>query len=283
MSASPILVGTDGSEDSLRAAAWAAREATARGQRLMIVSVLAPAPRMSLMPPGEAAARAARRGAERALVAAVQRARGQASGLRTDTEVLSGEPARVLVAQAAHASMLVVGSRGAGGFAAMVLGSVSRHAATHAPCPVVVVREESMAVHREIVVGVRDPELPEACAAIGFAFEEAALRKARLLAVHAWYWPSPAAHLDQPEMPGDMTRLLADALSVYQDKFPGVEVITDVVRAHPGRLLASASARADLVVVGRHDALGTHTHGVGSVVYALLHHGQGPVAIVPGC
>src|SRR4029077_16180238 len=102
--------------------------------------------------------------------------------------------------------MLVVGARGAGGFAAMMLGSVSRYVAAWAPCPVVVVREETTAVHREIAGGIRDPE--EATGTLPFAFEEAALRGADLVAVHTWYWlpvapraPRPAPALPPPGPP----------------------------------------------------------------------------------
>jgi len=115
----------------------------------------------------------------------------------------------------------------------MTLGSVGRYAAMHSPAPVVVAREESMAVRREIVVGVRDPE--ESAAALNFAFEEAALRGARLPT--GW----------------------------------------EVVQAHPGRVLSGASARADLVVLGRHH----EDRGVDSVTYAVLSHAHGPVACVP--
>jgi hypothetical protein len=100
-----------------------------------------------------------------------------------ETALLPGSPASALTEAADDASMLVVGSRGGGGFAALLLGSVSRYVATRAESPVVVVREETMAVHHEVVVGVRDLDQP---AAIGFVFQEAALRKARLRAVHAW-------------------------------------------------------------------------------------------------
>ena len=82
--------------------------------------------------------------------------------------------------------MLVVGARGSGGFAAMLLGSVSRYAALQACCPVVVVREETSAGHREVVVGIRDPD--DADAALAYAFDEAALRGATLIAVHSWNW-----------------------------------------------------------------------------------------------
>jgi nucleotide-binding universal stress UspA family protein len=82
--------------------------------------------------------------------------------------------------------MLVVGARGSGGFAALTLGSVSRYAAMQARCPVVVVNEETSTVHREIVVGIRDPR--DSDAALAYAFDEAALRGATLIAVHSWNW-----------------------------------------------------------------------------------------------
>src|SRR5258707_12020116 len=102
--------------------------------------------------------------------------------------------------------MVVVGSRGAGGFSAMILGSVSRYVATHAPVPVVVVREETTAAHREVVVGVRDPA--QSAAVLEFGFGEAALRQARLLAVHAWSWPFPG----RTEVPAEETSRLETAV-----------------------------------------------------------------------
>jgi hypothetical protein len=84
--------------------------------------------------------------------------------------------------------MLVVGSRGVGGFAAMVLGSVSRYAATHASCPVVVVREAAESARRQVGIGIGDLENT---ASPTFAFEEAALRQASLIAIHSWHLPDP--------------------------------------------------------------------------------------------
>jgi hypothetical protein len=76
----------------------------------------------------------------------------------------------------------------------MLLGSVSRYAAMQARCPVVVVREETSAVHGEVVVGIRDPR--EADATLGYAFDEAALRGADRTAVHCWNWSRFAAGAD---------------------------------------------------------------------------------------
>jgi nucleotide-binding universal stress UspA family protein len=282
MTGRPVIAGTDGSEESLLAVEWAGREASLRSLPLLVVSALPPPP---WAPPGgirEDVLEVARKRLERALVTAADRAAGVAPGLRIDTQVVSGPPALALTALARDASLLVLGTRGAGGFAAMILGSVSRYAAAHASCPVVVVREETMAVHREIVAGVRDLDHPGRCAALEFAFAEAALRSARLVAVHAWYWSVPASRLDAPEVPPAAASRLAAVLAPYQAAYPGVEVREDVVNAHPGRVLAGASARADLVVLGRHPDASAEGHGVRSVTHAVLSHAHGPVAVVPG-
>jgi len=185
--------------------------------------------------------------------------------------------------------MLVVGARGAGGFAAMVLGSVSRYAAARAPCPVVVVREESMAVHREIAVGIRDPR--DTNQTLAFAFEEAALRGADLVAVHTWFWFPSALHLsagsaelrptDPDRIAAEAASTLAAALGGWRDKYPGVQVRHDIIHGHPARVLASYSARADLVVLGRHGHPADAGPGIGSIQHAVLDHAHGPVAIVP--
>lgn len=288
MTVKPIVAGVDGSEESLRATEWAAREAVLRNTALHLVSVPPLPPRMSPDPAGhQTVAGVVYQRTRDALARAAERAAELEPGLAVDTEVLSGLPVTALRGQAANASMLVVGSRGAGGFAAMVLGSVSRHLATHADCPVVVAREETMAVHREIVVGVRDPD--ESAAVLAFAFEEAALRNARLLAVHAWSWYLPGvrpagalagaqrAAFDPGELSAADGARLEDTLSSWQDKYPQVQSDWDVVHAHPARVLAGLSARADLVVLGRR-------HGgsaVGSVIHAVLSHAHGPVVTVP--
>ena len=212
----------------------------------------------------------------RALAAAAQQAAALEPDLGIETQLLEGAPAEVLVAAGQDASMLVLGSRGAGGFSALILGSVSRYVATHAPVPVVVAREEITAEHREIVVGVRDPA--HAAAALGFAFEEAALRKARLLAVHAWSWSVPG----HTEVAAEENTRLESAVSAWREKFPDVEARWEVMHAHPGRVLAGSSARADLVVLGRRVPGDSHRPAVGSVTHAVLGHAHGPVVSVPG-
>ncbi len=284
MAAKPVIVGVDGSEESLLAVEWAAREARRHSSPLRIVSAPDVMPRIHACQASPAEIAAALHGiSARALDAAITRSEEMAPGLPVDTRLLSGPPAVAVAESGPDASMLVVGARGAGGFAAMMLGSVSRHVAAWAPCPVVVVREETRAVYREIAVGVRDPE--DATGALVFAFEEAALRGADLVVVHTWYWlPSQADVLrpaDPEQIAAEAARQLAAALEDWQDKYPDVRVRQDVIRGHPGRVLASYSARTDLVVLGRHGHPAGPGPGIGSVQHAVLDHAHGPVAVVP--
>jgi nucleotide-binding universal stress UspA family protein len=288
MAAKPVVVGVDGSEQSLRAVEWAALEARRHSVPLRIVSAPAFVPRMHARSTSPEEIACALRGiAARALDAAITRSGEVAPDLPLTTGLLTGTPALAVSESGADASMLVVGARGAGGFAAMVLGSVSRYVASRASVPVVVVREESMAVHREIAVGVRDPQ--DTGAALAFAFEEAALRDADLVAVHTWYWYPSAAHRPAPgTLPADVDRIsaeasssLAAALHEWSEKYPGVRVRQDVIHGHPARVLASYSARADLVVLGRHGHPDGRGPGIGSVQHAVLDHAHGPVAVIP--
>ena len=277
MATLPIVACVDGSEESLRAAEWAAREAQRRGAPLRLVSAAAMPPRMRArggVP--QTVADMLRGESVRALSAAVTRAEEVSSRLLIDASVLTGPPAVTVTASGSGALMLVLGARGAGGFPAMLLGSVSRYAAMHAPCPLVVAREDTSAVHREIVVGVGDPL--DTSATLAFAFDEAELRGATLVAVHSWNWLTSTTWrpTDAEQVAAQAEADLAEALAPWRDKYPGVPVRCDVVHDHPGHVLASYTGRADLVVIG-----GQRHGGVGGIQHALLHHAHGPVAIVP--
>lgn len=282
MTLRPIVAGVDGSEESLRAVEWAALEARRHSAPLRIVSVPALPPRLRAEAPIPGTVAASLYGeSRRALAEAVTRVNEIAPGQLIDAELLTGRAAVTVAESGSGAGMLVVGARGSGGFASMVLGSVSRYAAMHARCPVVVVREETSAVHREVVVGIRDPR--DADATLAYAFDEAELRQAALIAVHSCNWlhadVSDSADSERTDAQADLD--LAEALRPWRDKYPAVSVWQDVVHDHPAHILASYSARADLVVVGRHDDRpGCHA-AVGAVQHALLNHARGPVAIVP--
>jgi nucleotide-binding universal stress UspA family protein len=290
MALRPVVAGVDGSQESLRAVEWAALEARRHRAPLRIVSVPAlPPPMRGRAQYPDAVATGARADSCRVLAEAVTRSREVAPGQLIDVDLLAGPPALAVTQSGSGALTLVVGGRGSGGFAAMMLGSVSRYAAMHASCPVVVVREETSAVHGEVVVGIRDPD--DTAAALAYAFDEAALRGATLVAVHSWNWlrGTPGRHGDgqyaagqcgnaehiAPETEPNLTEVLAG----WHDKYPGVTVRQDVVHDHPAHILASYCARADLVVIGRH---GTGSRpAVGGIQHALLSHARGPVAIIP--
>jgi nucleotide-binding universal stress UspA family protein len=278
----PIVVGTDGSEQAGRAVEWAAREAVRRGAALRIVSVPAMPSRMRAYDSSPATvAHFMREYSVAALSAAAKRAGEVAPRLPAETELLTGAPATALIASAAGSAMLVVGARGGGGFGAMALGSVSRYAALHAPCPVVVAREDTMAVHRKVAVGVADPA--EAGDSLGFAFEEASLRGAQLTAVHAVHHLRLAVTRQSPAPgPGEAGAAaeLDKALAEWQDKYPEVRVQPDVVWGHPGQVLAGYSAHVDLLVIGRH-GVPEGAASIGSILHPVLGHAHGAVAIIP--
>lgn len=285
MTARPVVAATDGSGESLRAVEWAAREAVLHGVPLRIVSA-ASLPKLVLLqlkPERDAVLGFVREHRDRVLTAAVARVAEVAPGLLIETHPLEGPAAQAVTGSGTGALMLVVGSRGIGALTAMVLGSVARYTAGHAACPVVVVRAETAAVHRLVGVGLGD--LDDCADSLTFAFEEAALRKASLMAVHAWHapqasisragisYPPPALHAAA----ADAARQLTLLLDRWQEKYPDVPVSQDVVHGHPGRAVADLSGRADLVVIGRHSGL----TGPGSVGHAVLNHAHGPIAIVP--
>jgi len=132
-----LVVGVDGSEPSLAALRWALDEARLRKARVLAVYVwLFP----SLTPRhGGLGFEELRRSAEELLDDAVESVAGAAEGVEIKRVVVEGTPPEELVAVADGAELLVLGARGLGGFAGLLLGSVSQQCAHHARCPVVIV------------------------------------------------------------------------------------------------------------------------------------------------
>jgi len=286
MTARPLVAATDGSEESLQAVEWAAREAVLRGAPLRIVAAAEVLPRMiSRAGPGQydTVTDVLDKERDSALAVAAERAAKAAHGVLIDTDPVTGPPARAIVESGSGALMLVVGSRGVGAFTALLLGSVSRYAATHALCPVVVVRDEAPEPHGLVGVGVGD--LDNCGDSLTFAFEEASLRHASVLALHAWRTPQTdisragqmSAAPEQRAVAADAAKHLDALLEEWRAKYPDVPASQEVVHGHPARALIGLSARADLVVIGRHSG----HQGPGSVRHAVLNHAHGPVVIVP--
>jgi nucleotide-binding universal stress UspA family protein len=136
-----VLVGVDGSRGSRKALAWAAAEAAEHGADLIVLNVW----EFPLLPPAGSgtvpldAPEPADEAAE-TLINIIKEELGDDPPVRAQPVIKHGRPAEVLIEQSAAVDLLVVGTRGHGGFAGLVLGSVSQHVAAYAQCSVTVVR-----------------------------------------------------------------------------------------------------------------------------------------------
>jgi nucleotide-binding universal stress UspA family protein len=290
----PIVVGYDGSERCELALDWALAEARARGSWVRIVHAVLPP--VDPWPAGREFAEPFPgiqvTAAEQVVAEGLATARRKSPDVEVDSRVATGSAASVLMGVSGEAEMIVVGSRGLGGFAELLLGSTGVALAAHAPCPVVVVRPTRAGIEPgpdagRVVVGVDGSSLSGE--ALSFAFEEAALRGVGLTAVH--FWPAPFFHAPGKgaPIPGDVVAeefrhaelpSLAEALAAARERFPLVDVRQIVVHAAPAGALVAASAGAELLVVGSRGRGGFASLLLGSVSHAVLHHAHCPVAVV---
>lgn len=141
---SKIVVGVDGSPGSRAALRWAFEEARLRHAALEVVAVwqfpmMTSLPAFGAMPPPEDLSGEAESALKQALV---DEGVSSDDDVPVTTVVAEGAAAPTLLDASADADLLVVGHRGHGGFTGLLLGSVSQHCVSHAPCPVVVVRTD---------------------------------------------------------------------------------------------------------------------------------------------
>jgi nucleotide-binding universal stress UspA family protein len=277
----PIVVGTDGSEESDRALQWAAAEAVLRERPLHIVHTLESWPYKAplFMPPDTTEQMTA--AGRRLLAAARERVQERWPDLETTTALIAEDPPKALRDQSAKAFELVLGSRGRGGFASMLLGSTSLRMAAHSTVPVVIVRGDTTD-RGEIVVGV--DLLTDAGTLLDYAFDAAALRDARLRVVHAWQTFSTSYDADYTvaieQTKRDLRAQVVEAYQPLRAKYPGVDVVDEIALEHSVTALSNASRNARLLVVGTHQRhwaapqLGSTTHGV-------IHHAHCPIAVIP--
>ncbi|WP_405953880.1 universal stress protein [Streptomyces phaeochromogenes] len=277
----PITVGVDGSAESLAAVHWAAREAVRRSLALRVVHAW------------EKSDGEHRTGDVRdALAETAREVTGRHPDLQVTTDVLEGDRVEALVAAAADAETLVLGTRGHGAIVGFLLGSVGQQVVAESARPVVLVRAgdlaESEAAGREIVVGQQGgPD--DSAAALEFAFETAAARGAGVRVVRAWSLPtvftfSPAS-LKLADEAGGLeqyeNKALAEALRPWEERFPQVRVTQHVEMGSAGEVLLTAAAPAQLLAVGRRAHRSAVGARVGSVAHAAMHHAPCPVAVVP--
>jgi nucleotide-binding universal stress UspA family protein len=294
MNTLPVIAAVDGSDDSLRALDWALDAARSRRAPLRAVHVRQYAawaqPDVLVAGPPEAA--------EDAVLEQVRTRLADVPDRPVmEYLTLEGAPSALLPELGSTAQLLVLGSRGRGGFASLLLGSNGMAAARDAECPVVVVPRPGREVEAEapafqgprVVVGLQTDSPDDT--ALAFAFAEAAVRGARLQVVAAYPWP-----LQTWAMPGELVPVLVDqdavedetrtlaeaALAPHRTDHPDVHVDLYVAPGDAAGHLVAASQDAELVVVGRHRRrLLAPARMMGSVTQAVLLHAASPIAVVP--
>jgi nucleotide-binding universal stress UspA family protein len=157
------------------------------------------------------------------------------------------------------------GSRGLGAVGTLFLGSTGVELTARAACPVVAVRGREHKAQR-IVVGVDGSDT--SLRALEYGFDEAALRGARLTAIHA---------VEHPVNEADSG--ITDTVARLRERFTDVPAELTTVTAHPAEALINASADADLLVVGSRGRGGFRGLLLGSVSQTVLHHADCPVAV----
>jgi nucleotide-binding universal stress UspA family protein len=291
----PVVVGVDGSPESLAAAEWAAAEALRRGLPLRLVhaweglaSDVSPLPELE----------ASRLWARRILRGPMDQLDERHPQVRLSAEQIARPAADALVAAGAEGELLVLGSRAFSGLGGFMAGSVALSVVARMTRPVILVRADRAAEddhlpdedgrpsartpYRDVVVGV---DTAHPCdELLAFAFESAALRSVPLRVVHAWHVPyaqsAAVARMSAVAMRA-AERALDGMLRPWREKHPTVKIHELVENGRPAQLLLDTSHDAGLLVVGRRvrpTRLGTHT---GPVAHAVMHHARCPVAVVP--
>lgn len=289
-----LVVGVDGSEAGRHALRWAFAEAAVRDAHLDVVHVWSPPAPISFVGPILAPTDTAayEQWAKEVLeedVRLVAAATGVAPQ-RISTESVRGYPPKVLLDKATDADLLVVGSRGRGGFKGLLLGSVSQHCVVHATAPVAVVRQSApMPDTSDIVVGVDGSAGSQR--ALEFALREAAARGARLVVAHAWWVAYPNASADMlPFVSVDRTSHLARTREVIDEMLAAatstvaaadVDIEERPLEDAPAAGLVALAASASLLVVGSRGRGGFTGLLLGSVSQQCVQHARCGVVVVP--
>ncbi|MEU1840761.1 universal stress protein [Micromonospora chersina] len=282
----PVVVGVDGSSTSLTAAEHAARAAVARSRPLHLVhGYLHPLGYGVPLNPYDLGVPAPTEESRKMLEQVAAELVGRHPTLRVEVRQVAGGPGVTLIEESRRAELVVVGSRGVGGFAGLLLGSVSNQVAQHAHCPVLVVRpaEQPIPVRGPVLVGVDGSE--SAGHAVRLAADEAVRRDADLVLVHV---RTPERGAVAPDAAAEATaagqaesaELLAGAAARIRADHPVLSVVErPVVAATPEQALIEASGEAALVVVGSRGRGGFAGLLLGSVSQALVQHAHCPVLV----
>ncbi|WMX48438.1 universal stress protein [Streptomyces roseicoloratus] len=278
-----VVVGVDGSSSARTAALWAAAEADRRGRSLRLVHA-ADTDRRAYWTDAETI-QAVREAGRDLLTETASTIHELIADLDVTKELSRQEPVSGLKAAAGNHGTIVVGSRGLGGFSALLLGSVGLGVAARAEVPVIVVRGEAERPETGSVTAAVHDTTDLGCLLLAAA--EAEARKASLRIVSVW---NVLTHV------GSVATMLDDLDGIARQRVHEVKALADRVRglypdlvvghhvetgtSTPG-ILIEASSRTDLIVMGRgHRPLGVGP-ALGRVAHALIHHAHCPVEIVP--
>lgn len=277
-----VLVGVDGSPESLAAVEWAAHEAALRSVPLCLLHVQERTRTRGAH--GQVAfAVASRSGA--VVRDAAERARRGHPQLRVTTRCDPGRVAETLRGAADGAELTVLGTRALGEIAGFLLGSVSQAVAGAAGRPVVLVRADCTApAASAVVAGLRLSDRSDAL--LGFAFAEAERRGGGLRVLHcrgpsAASLSSGAADPAEDERGRRATERLTELLRPWRRRYPGVRVTAEAVLGSPAAGLPEAARGAGLLAVGRRRRRLPRGPHLGHVAHAVINHSTAPVAVVP--
>jgi nucleotide-binding universal stress UspA family protein len=274
-----IVVGVDGSEHAALALDWAARQAGLTGAALDVVTTFGPE-YLFVTPVEQEQAN------EKVLGGARARVAGVSPGAVVTVTSRLGWADQVLVDESAGAELLVVGTRGLGGFRGLTLGSIGRKCVHRATVPVVVVRDrddigpDDVGTDHRIVAGIDGS--PSSAAALEWAARQATLSGARLEVLMSWEWPamygwSPGSSEYNPQQNGDF--LLDQAVGPIRARYPDLPMQTEAMEGPAASLLVKASRGADLLAVGSRGHAEFAGLLLGSVSEHCVVHAHCPVLV----
>ncbi|WP_437425694.1 universal stress protein [Williamsia muralis] len=293
MDKQPVVVGVDGSKEALDAVRWAAREAILRSSSLkMLCCVDDDLITLSDYPIPDRYFNLLRERAHKDLAEASSLALAEVlkagADIAIDTKMLLCEPRVGLRRVSENAQLLVLGAHGETHSVPGLLGSVASAMSAHAECPVAIIPARSGAMPETlpntVVVGVDGSAASRR--AVQMAFEEADLRGAKLVAIHAWnfskvhsVFATDHAKLSWTEARTAEEAVLAESLAGYREQYPDLEVSLQVFNSDPVGALRDAASNACLLVVGSRGRSDFTARLLGSTSRAVLHSATSPVLI----
>lgn len=282
----PVLVGYDGSPGAEQALCWGAEEAQLRDLPLLICHAWHwPYP---FRPLAKQVLEQVESVGAAVLDSGVRRVGELAEGLEVRTHLSKGTAAAVVLEAARDAELVVLGSRGHGGFEDLQAGSAAIQVPAHSTTPVVVVRPTLPPARRDgvrVTVGVDGS--PASRAALAFAFGEAELRGGSVMALCAWWdptalpGPNRVPFTDNAAMRREAKERFEEWVMPWASRYPKVPVTTEFVHERAQRAVNTMAKGAVLLVLGDRGVGSVPSMRLGPVTQAALFAAPCPVAVTP--